>query len=170
MEKKGQGVFGLSFGVIFSIIILIFIFLAAFLAINHFRGLSDCTRAGLFYEHLQDEISSARADSGLYRGTFGSGETLPNAVEKVCFGDLSATLSVSMDDVEIRNELKDHSAVFLNDNVFLYPPGKVCGDELSSFELDYVKIEGFFCKDVEDGEVSVSLSKSQREGFVSLSK
>ena len=57
MDKKGQ--IDISFGMIFSIIIIIATVAIGFYVITYFLNLSSCTKVGLFWNSLNEEVDKA---------------------------------------------------------------------------------------------------------------
>ncbi|MFH1802147.1 MAG: hypothetical protein ABH864_01710 [archaeon] len=181
INKKGQGVFGMSFSTIFSIIIIIFILLVAFLVIRHFADLSKCTNVGLYYDDLREEVRDAwTSTSGRYldeftakvpkKGMFGAG------VEYVCFGNLTDTPtdadSTDMQESLEREYLYDPTEGY---NVFMYPPDNACESNLGAIVLkcgsaDCATTDGrFFCQPIaDDGTVSVYMYKQPTEYKITL--
>jgi len=170
MTKRGQTVFGMSFGVIFSIILIIFLLGVAIYAITSFVGISSCSKVGLFYEGLQDEIDKAWT-SGIYRGNFPLERNplvLPSGIEKVCFGGLNQAV---LDNGNVQSELKEAYFLVEDREIYMYPPDKACDGELSSNSLEHVSIANFFCVDVEDGNVEpFKLDKRTDASSVNISK
>ena len=147
MKKRAQEVFGLSFGIIFSIIITIAIIASAFFAIKHFLGINKCAQIGLFYNDFQNEIDRAW-NSGTYTQRY-FGNSLPNEIKFVCFGNLA--LTAESDSASIRSELESLNPAD-DANIFFYPP-KEC-PEIFSNRLEHTDIQQFFCKPVSDGKLT----------------
>lgn len=184
-NKKGQGVFGMSFSTIFSIIIIVFIVLVAFLAIRHFVGLSKCTNVGLYYDDLREEVRDAwTSTSGRYqddftakiptKGMFASG------IKYVCFGRLSGQ-PTDDDATRIQQdlELEYYYDPTEDYNVFMYPPDSSCDSRLGAIVLECgssdcvtTKVDGteqFFCNPIaDDGTVSVHLYKQPTDYKITL--
>ncbi len=170
-NKRGQEVLGMSYGVIFSIILIVVIIAVAFYAISHFMELANCGKIGTYYNDLKGEIDKAwNADQ--YRDVFKG--NLPSKIEKVCFGNLSQ--SVSGADANVQRTLRDSNCDDNGgrNNVFMYPPQKACGGDMCTNVLEHVKVTGgFFCisKDTK-GKFNVNLETSASNNgiFVILSK
>jgi|SRR3989338_872168 len=162
MNKRGQDVFGMSFGVIFSIILIIAIIGVAVFAINHFLGLSNCTKLGLAYKNLQDEVDEAWT-SGIYRDTHEI--KLPGNIDHICFGDISVQSTGTEE--EIRQNIEEFYFGDGTHTVFVNPPEKACDGDLATYKLEHVDIEGFFCFDNTD--VIVNLEKGATDSLVKLS-
>ncbi len=117
MNKKAD--MNLSFGVIFStILIAVFIF-AAIYAINFFMNYSRCTQVGGFYDKFQKEIDNAFSAQSVENKKFQI--SLPAQVKRICFANLSATITNPGEDYE---EIKDY---YLDEaNIFLIPEESAC--------------------------------------------
>ena len=167
MSKRGQ--FEISFSMIFSIIIIIAIIGISFYVINHFLTLSKCTKIGVFYEGLQENIEKAwqaqTCNSDIcYKNTF-KGQ-LPSGIEEVCLGNVSQYSS--------RQYEKEYNAlVGLNkkkENVFLYPPNKACDYSFSTLRLEHARSPEFFCIPVNNGEVEIKIQKGRYDSLASMVK
>lgn len=191
-NKRGQGIFGMSFSTIFSIFIIIFIISVAIWAITHFVGLWKCSAIGLYYDDLREEVRDAwSGTTGWYQdswtgeipkeGLFGTG------IEYVCFGRLSADASSvggGRDWTSIKTSLiDDHRYIPTGtQNVFMYPPDKACAKDLGAITLrcdtvDCVTTEidiggtlteKFFCVPIEDNEATVWMVKSPTQTKITL--
>ena len=156
MSKRGQ--FQISFGMIFSIFIIIAIIaVAGYVIYKVFIPTASCIETGLFHEPLEDHIDKAwqsTIHSSIFKGS------LPAGIEQVCFGDIRQASS----------QYSEISRDFINSNgnVFLYPPHKACESSLASKKLEHVKINGFFCIQVKEGEIQIKTSKDQFEALVNI--
>ncbi|MBU0466482.1 MAG: hypothetical protein KJ718_04035 [Nanoarchaeota archaeon] len=179
LNRKAQGIFGLSFGAIFSIFIIALIIAVAFFAINHFLSLNKCTQVGFFYNNLQREVEKAWT-SGIYgdafNGSLPQSGLLGTKIKKVCFGRLDSSF---IDDPAVNNELLTNYLFnpSENKNIFLYPPEEACDKSLATFNLRcregksecMTTSDRFFCVNVVKGKVSVFLRKGDTEALVKVS-
>lgn len=173
MNRRGEGVFGMSYGMIFSIIIIVSIIGVGFFTIRHFVSLSKCSQVGLFYEDLQEEIDRAWT-SGIYRGTFEG--KIPSSgisnlgLEKVCFGSLNDPSNSA--DAEIKEELDFYENPGNGFHVFVYPPENACGGDLFYKKIQHATTNQFFCTEVnlKAGTVSINLEKQTSDSLVKVSK
>jgi hypothetical protein len=115
--KRGQHTMSLPFGLIFSIILIVVFVVIAFIAVKYFLGIGSCSEIGLFYDDFQSEINnamSAQEYSDVYE------LTLPSGITRVCFANLSETITNAEDYEFIKNYYLYEA------NVFLLPPEKAC--------------------------------------------
>ena len=85
-NKRGEGVFGLSFSMIFSIILIIFFIIVAFIAIRAFLNMQKTMQISSFFDELQYNVDVAwNSDSSDFVFNY----TLPSGVEYVCFVNLT---------------------------------------------------------------------------------
>tara|TARA_Y100000034_G_C6899961_1_gene415836 strand:- start:1950 stop:2444 length:495 start_codon:yes stop_codon:yes gene_type:complete len=164
MNKRGQGVFGMSFGMIFSIIVIIAIIGVAFYVITFFLDLGNCSEIGFFYDDLQEEVDRAW-QGGASQDVFS--KALPSGISHVCFGDLN-TAGLLGKDEEIRDEL--FYSVRDDMNVYMYPSRKACDGDLAYYDLEHVSLEGFFCVEPLNGKVEVKISKEVTDALVKVEK
>lgn len=160
MEKKGD--IQISFGMIFSIILIIALVGVSFYVIMHFLDLRECTSTGLFYQDIENRIASAWSAvevQEVYKGR------LPGGIDEVCFGN-SSTIPLPGYEDEFAMFKKYYE---LDENVFLYPPGKVCTG-LEKHKLEHITTSEFFCVNVIEGKMQVKMSKTSSDSFVKLSK
>ena len=149
MEKRGQGIFGISFGALFSIFIIIAILAVGFFVIRSLLDVNDCAEIGLFKKELQAQIDDAWA-SGSVDKNWPSSDTVkfPNDLEAICFG----TLSLPVDGT---NNYFYSKIVPLNTpseaNIYFYPP-EICKD-LFYNELEKVHFNNFFCINATNGKL-----------------
>lgn len=164
MEKRGQGVFGLSYGVIFSIIVIIAVIALAFYAINYFLGLNKCTEVGFYFQDLEKEIDRAWAAS-THRSSFEI--EVPSGITHACFGPLSGNV-VNAEDSAIKTVLQENFPG-PNHNIFIYPIEKACDGDLFSFQIEHATAERFFCIDLRDSN-TIRLEKNSDESLVTISE
>ena len=166
MKKRGQTIFGMSFGVIFSIILIIIFISVAFYAIRNFLGWNQCAQIGLFYTDLEKEVNKAWNDE-IYIDTIQF--TLPSGkkgIKQVCFGNL--TQSAVAKYISTQTSLKTAYYFPESNNVFLLPVENACDIDMASFKLNHVSIEEFFCGDITDGKISITLSIRETQDKVTL--
>ncbi len=117
LKKKGD--INMSFGVIFSVILIAVFLFAAIYAINFFLNYGKCVQVGRFYDDFQKQISNAFLSQSTENKKFQI--SLPSSIEKVCFANLSATITNPGEDYD---QIKDY---YLDDvNVFLIPGESAC--------------------------------------------
>jgi hypothetical protein len=162
MKRKGQ--IQISFGMIFSIILVIATIAVGFYVINHFLNLSSCTKVGLFWNSLTDEVDKAW-NSDMTQTIF-KGD-VPSGIGYICFGNFSLTPENNVVTRNIFSELKEFGED--NKNSFMYPPKKAC--ELAFYDLKHARFDSFFCVQAKSGVVNIKLSfKSSTNALVTLSK
>ncbi len=166
LDKRGEGVFGMSFGVIFSIIVIIAIIGVAVYAIIYFLNLNTCTQIGLFYDALQKEIGEAWTSS-IYNAPLNA-RLRESDIDAVCFGTLTQQPETT-DDRNKQQELKSYSYE-PKSNLFLLPPNKACDGELAAFVLEHIQTNRFFCVQGGEGTSKVALKKEVSDALVTLSK
>lgn len=130
--KRGQQLMSMPFEIIFSIILIVAFIVVAFIAINHFLSLGKCAGVGQFYEDFQAKINSAYSSQ---MSDFNYSLSLPSGIEKVCFGNLTDTIT-NQGDYELLTNYEYYGA-----NVFLIPAEKACDMPYKSIaNLDVGKI------------------------------
>jgi hypothetical protein len=163
-KPKKEGQIDISFGFIFGIIIIIATLAIAFYVISHFMRLSRCSDTGLFYSDLQSEIDKAWASSMTQKTFTGK---LPGNINSICFGNLTLGNPVNTSRTQYESLLRFKG---LGKNVFLYPFTNACNTQLANSLAEHVQIPRFFCVPVEDGKVTITLSKNSTSAYVLLSK
>ena len=158
MERK-RGSIELSFNMIFSIIVIIALIGVAFYAISSFLDISKCAKIGIFYNDFQDRIDKAWRGS-LTKDSFTG--NLPNSIENVCFGNLS--VGVGRQFREQYEELSVYAGY--EANTFLYPGTKACDSTSLHRSIKHINAGEFFCVPVENGEVSIKISKESGDALV----
>ena len=156
-DRRGQ--LDISFGMIFSIIVIIAVLAIGFYVIRYFTSLSACTSAGMFYQDLSKSVDQAWASTSS-SAVFTS--SVPGAVEKVCFGNLTQpTESGSKDEY---SALQNRYPFGGRNNVYLYPVGvNTCTPDLGSYFIDHMQTSSFFCVSAKNGAVSVVVSKDSQD-------
>ena len=147
MKKKGQQMMGMPFGMIFAIFLIVIFIVVAFMGIKSFLRFSDTSSVGLFYQGLQETVDDA------WRGQSSSSHfeiNLPPKIDKICFANLSATITNNGEDYESIKDFYVYEA-----NVFLIPPRAAEGIEWKLINhLDITKIsktKNPYCVNVENG-------------------
>ena len=171
MNKRGQGIFGLSYGAIFSIILIIAIIGVAIFAINHFLNLNNCTQIGLAFDKLQDEVNKAWT-SGIYVDTYEI--DLPqegffkSGIDNVCFGALSLPPEAAAVTIKANIEDFDPDA---QGNFFFNPPENACDGDFADFNLEHFETSSgsFFCVKVQNGKAEIRLDKQSTDSSVKIS-
>ena len=145
-SKKAQQTMSLPFGMIFALFLIVIFIVVAFIGVKSFLSFGSTSGVGLFYQELQEAVDDA------WRGQSSSSKfeiDLPSKIDKVCFANLSATIT-NKEDYEFIRDFYVYEA-----NVFLIPPGAAEGIEWKSINhLDIAKIsetKNPYCVDVEDG-------------------
>lgn len=159
MEKRGQ--IQLSFGMIFSIIIIIATVAIGFYVITYFLNLSSCTKVGIFWNSLNEEIDKAW-NSDIAQKVFE--KEVPSGITYLCLGNFSQMPFEA--DKKMFDELKGYESS--GRNAYLYPPGKAC--DAAFYNLRHAKTDRFFCIPVRSGTLSVKISKTSLDALVKLSK
>lgn len=160
MKKRGQ--IDISFGMIFSIIIIIATVAVGFYVITYFLNLSSCTKVGLFWNSLNEEIDKAW-NGDMTQTTFKV--NIPSGISYACFGNFSQ-MPLTDADKKMFTELKLYASP--GRNAYLYPTGKAC--DLAFYTLKHARTDNFFCVPVKSGEIAVRLSKTSFDALVKLSK
>ncbi|MEM4605597.1 MAG: hypothetical protein QW103_00980 [Candidatus Pacearchaeota archaeon] len=158
-KKAQEGPLGMSFGVIFAIFLIVTFIVAAFFGIRQFLNVSKCTQIGNFYDSLQK-----RVDKVFYSGSSENVEfkiNLPSEIKKVCFANLSNTITNNEDYEKLMNfEFEDA-------NVFLLPVEFSCGmpyKKINRIKIDeIINKENPYCVDTEGRLI---LSKKIYDKFV----
>jgi len=133
MEKRGQQVMGMPFSMIFAIFLIIVFIVVAFMGIRFFLDFGRTADVGLFYEDLQRAVNDAWSGQS---GSFSFEINLPDAIQSVCFANLSAEITAFPDEYE-QIEIYEFKPV----NVFLVPPGDTEGMPYKQIDhLDIAKI------------------------------
>ena len=167
-NKRGQGVMGIPFNIIFSIIIIIFILAAAFIAIRWFFDFGTTSQIGVFLTDFQGQVDNAwNSQSADYN--FNS--SLPSGVEYICFVNFTASVS-GADPVEtkIYNDQKFTGIDWNKINFLIYSSTKDFGG-LERNQIKHISLptSNPYCIKVENGKVSIKLSKNFDEPLVSVS-
>ncbi|MCK5449677.1 hypothetical protein KAI32_02330 [Candidatus Pacearchaeota archaeon] len=143
---RGQQTMGLPFGMIFAIFLIVIFIVVTFVGIKSFLSFGRTSSVGLFYQELQGAVDDA------WRGQSSSSHfkiDLPSEIDKICFANLSATIT-NEEDYEFIKDFYVYEA-----NVFLIPPGAGEGMEWKLINhLDISKIietRNPYCVNVEDG-------------------
>lgn len=105
---------GLPFSMIFAIILIVVFIIAAFMGVRFFLSFERTSGIGLFYQDLQKNVNDA------WNGQSSSAHfkiDLPSGVKKVCFANLSATIT----NQNIGPDYVQEFSVY-NANTFLIPP------------------------------------------------
>jgi hypothetical protein len=173
MKKRGQEVTGISFGMIISIIIIIAIVAVSVYAINHMRKVSQCSQVSLFYEDIKNEVSEAWTHGGyknVYEGKLPSSGILSTGVKEVCFGNLT----IPAPNYGVRRDyFRDEMGALESKNIFMYPAESACSSKFYSYELKCngspcVNFPEFFCVNVTDGKVPVTIEKASTDRRVTI--
>jgi hypothetical protein len=161
MNKRGQ--IQISFGMIFSIIVIIATVAIGFYVITYFLNLSSCTKVGLFWNSLNDEVDKAW-NSDKTQTIFNG--NVPSGVQYVCFGNLSLAPENNITTRNIFSELKVYEGS--GKNSFMYPPKKAC--DIAFYNLKHARFDNFFCVQAKSGVVNIKISKTSTDALVMLSK
>ena len=113
-NKKGQQVMGMPFSMIFAIFLIIVFIVIAFIAVKSFLDIGRTSGVGMFYDELQDAVSDAMGGQSS-EASFKI--DLPSNIKRVCFANLSATITNSGPEYDSIKNYDVYDA-----NVFLVPP------------------------------------------------
>ena len=156
---------GMPFSVIFSIILIVVFIVVAFIAIRYFLDIGDCGGVGLFYDELQKSVEEAWASQS---SEFGFEGDVPSGIEKVCFADLSSSITGGQEDYQ---QIRDYDVY--EANFFLIPSEKSCNMPYKMINrVNISKITASsnpYCVDVLDGKVELRIKKDfyDKEVFIS---
>jgi hypothetical protein len=146
-NKRGQQAIGMSFGMMFAIFLIIVFVVIAFIAVNSFLDLGGSASVGLFYDELQETVNDALRSQESNRNFV---LNLPSGVEKICFGNLSASITNPGEDYDSIRDYEVYDA-----NTFLLPPEKASGMQWKEIDrIDIAKItetKNPYCVDVDVG-------------------
>ncbi len=161
-DRKAQ-LFGMPFSVIFSIFLIAVFLVVAFYAIKYFLGLKECSEIGLFKDDFQEAIDDAWQSQSSSK-TFSN--SLPFAIEYVCFADLNEAARGTAKEKEIYAELRrnaDYTA-----NLFFYPQKEAC---VPSANIQHVNITNNpYCIPVENGKIEIRIEKGFYDALVKVSR
>lgn len=162
VSKKGQTSIEIPFQMIFSIILIAIFLYTAFTGIRYFMESADQARILQFSAEVEAKVNTIwQALDAEQTYTF----SLPNRIEKVCFGDLSTRISQdTCPDFEIYRE----QAKIRGSNMFFCPPtgaysvGAPVHLKIDCDGNDCLRTEQFvgtYCVENDDGKVSITLRK-----------
>lgn len=146
-NKKGQQAIGMSFGMMFAIFLIIVFVVIAFVAVNSFLDLGESASVGLFYDELQNAVDNALRSQESDRKFV---INLPSDIKKICFGNLSASITNAGADYDSIRDYEVYDA-----NAFLLPPEKA--QSMSWKNIDRInitkitEIKNPYCVDVDVG-------------------
>jgi len=147
LNKRGQQIMGLPFSMIFAILLIVVFIVAAFMGVRFFLSFGKTSSVGLFYRELQKNVNDA------WNGQSSSAHfkiNLPSGVKKVCFANLSATITNRGTEYDYIRDFFIYDA-----NTFLIPPGEGQGMEWKLIKhIDIPKIterKNPYCVDVAEG-------------------
>lgn len=161
--KDKKGAIEMSFGVIFSIILIAVFIFAAIYGIRFFLQSSKSIQIKNFYEGFQTKVRDVRLSSRTDSEPFPI--SLPNDIKRVCFANLSATITNK--GAEYQNIME--TSGFEEHNVFLVPGESISG--FASVEIKGLNIEKIigrrnpYCVDSSD---TLLLSKGIYESSVDV--
>jgi len=168
INKKGQGIFGMSFGMIFSIILIIFFVAVAFIAIKSFLDTQKCAQIGIFKDNLQTEIDKTWASQ---KSEFEFKARLPAKIKYVCFADLSKPITATGTAGNIGRELGVYQGYVAN--MFLYPTEPACDmvyHEIEHLDINkIISLKNPYCIIVDDGNINIQIKKDFSDKLVSVS-
>ncbi len=107
---------GMPFGMIFAILLIVVFVVVAFIAVDYFLDIGDASSVGLFYRELQGGVNDALSGQS---SAVNFDIDLPSGIEKVCFANLSATITRPGADYDQIRNYDVYRA-----NTFLVPPEK----------------------------------------------
>ncbi len=165
-NKRGQGIFGISFGTIFSVILIVFFIVISFIVIKSFLNTQKCAKIGIFIDGFRNDVRDAWNSQS---SSFESSGNLPSNLDYVCFANLSENFNG--DNFDIENEIGIYQGQ--NANLFFYPNKNTCNMPYHNIEhLDIGKITGLknpYCIAVDDGKVVIQIEKGFNDNLVGLS-
>ena len=164
-NKRGQGIFGISFGTIFSVILIVFFIVIAFIVIKSFLNTQKCARIGIFVDNFESEIKDAWNSQS---SSFESSGNLPSSLDYVCFANLSADFKGEY--LNIGDEIGIYQGQ--KANLFLYPRKNTCNMPYHNIEhLDIGKITALknpYCIAINNGKVVIQIEKGFNDALVGL--
>jgi len=164
-NKRGQGIFGISFGTIFSVILIVFFIVIAFIVIKSFLNTQKCAKIGIFIDNFENDVKDAWNSQS---SSFESSGNLPSNIDYVCFANLSENFNG--DNFDIENEIGLYQGQ--NANLFFYPNKNTCNMPYHYIEhLDIGKITALknpYCIAVKKGQIKIQIEKGFNDALVSL--
>ena len=146
MKKRAQQTMGMPFSMMFAIFLIIIFIVVAFMGVRFFLDFGKSADVGLFYQDFQGTINDAWAGQ---TSSDSFDIHLPDAIEKVCFANLSASITANPEEYD-QIEIYEFKPV----NTFLIPPGSTGGMPYKQIEhLDIGRItedENPYCVDASD--------------------
>ncbi|MBT3397533.1 hypothetical protein HOA55_00835 [archaeon] len=116
LNKRAQQTMSMPFGLIFAIFLIVVFIVIAFIAVNSFLDIGQASNVGMFYDELQDAVDEAWRSQ---TSEFDFEIDLPSGIERVCFANLSASITGPQTDY---NAIKNYDVY--EANTFLVPPEK----------------------------------------------
>jgi hypothetical protein len=162
INKRGDGIVGLSFSTIFSIfLIMTFLGFAIYVITQFLIPFLNCSKVGIFGEDLQEKITNAWQTSDFADTNFSG--NIPSSIKQVCFANLSRPFNGNDANKKIGDELKQR---FENQkaNMFFYPIGKGC-DSLLYKNIEHINVSRIissknpYCIAVKGGKISLRILK-----------
>ena len=114
INRRGQYIMGMPFSMIFAIFLIIVFVVIAFIAVGYFLDIGRSSSVGMFYRELQGTIDESFSSQS---SEAGFDIDLPTKIKRVCFANLSATITNRGMDYEAIKNYDVYDA-----NVFLVPP------------------------------------------------
>ena len=147
ISKKGQQTMGMPFGMIFAIFLIVVFVVIAFIAVGFFLDIGKSSGVGLFYDELQKAVDDAWSEQS---GEFNFKIDLPDAIDEVCFGNLSGL--ITNNDPKYK-EILNYDVY--DANTFLIPPSEAQNMQWKLIKhIDIAKIttmENPYCVPVDRG-------------------
>jgi hypothetical protein len=163
VNKKAQGVFGMSFSVIFSIIIIVFIVVVGIMVVKYALDIKSCGQVKLFVDDFQEEIDGAWRSEEI---SFNFEGSLSSGIEYVCFANLSDSLRGGYKSIG-----EEISVYDLEDNMFFYPVENSCKPNVRVKHLDIseiVIVDNPYCVEIDNGLARLEIVKDLNKGLVEV--
>jgi len=166
-NKKGDGVFGMSFTMIFSIILIVVFILVAFMGIRSFLNFQKAAQLNMLANDLQrdiDEAWNAGESSTIFKGN------LPAGVEYICFINWNnSTFNSNAIEKNIFQEIR-LKGITASDNFYIYAPNK--NYALKSKQIKHIDLntKNPNCMKVINNKVSIKITKTFDNPLVVVSE
>lgn len=157
-KRKAQQLMGMPFGMMFAIFLIIVFIVIAFIAVNYFLDFGRCAGVGQFWDNFEDKVDEAYFSQ---ESQFMFDIKLPSGINKICFANLSASITNQLDYEYLDNYIYEDA------NVFLLPFTKACDMEYRQIDRlniqEITKNKNPYCVDIEQG---LKVSKGFYDKFV----
>ena len=166
LNKRAQGVFGLSFSMIFAIILIVFFIIVAFIAIRFFLDWQKKVQIGTFFDSLDSKVKEV-LNAGI--GTDVTKKySLPSGIEDVCFIDLNMPpINANTDEKDIYTYIFNGNAGGVQNfknNVYLYAPDTNYNLNWKTIKYINTTSKNPICAPVNNGIVTLKIQRKY-EGY-----